>query len=143
MFERFQTRTERRRNRNGRGSLHKNIKKTFISKNKLQKTCKSCCLVKQKKYKFRIREEASVFTPFLHHFYTCRAHPYQYQYFTIPSSVVQQKISLRVCVSLSPIFLLFKANLQGFVGSSSVTLSKERERYLRLVWHQEDGSGSK
>ena len=119
-------------------------KKTFISKNKLQKTCKSCCLVKQKKYKFRIREEASVFTPFLHHFYTCRAHPYQYQYFTIPSSVVQQKISLRVCVSLSPIFLLFKANLQGFVGSSSVTLSKERERYLRLVWHQEGGgSGSK
>ena len=130
-------------------------KKTFISKNKLQKTCKSCCLVKQKKYKFRIREEASVFTPFLHHFYTiftpflhhfytCGAHPYQYQYFTIPSSVVQQKISLRVCVSLSPIFLLFKANLQGFVGSSSVTLSKERERYLRLVWHQEGGgSGSK
>ena len=139
MFERFQTRTERRRNRNGRGSLHKNIKKTFISKNKLQKTCKSCCLVKQKNISFAFVKKPL----FLHHFYTCRAHPYQYQYFTIPSSVVQQKISLRVCVSLSPIFLLFKANLQGFVGSSSVTLSKERERYLRLVWHQEDGSGSK
>ena len=114
MFERFQTRTERRRNRNGRGSLHKNIKKTFISKNKLQKTCKSCCLVKQKNISFAFVKKPL----FLHHFYTIFTRAARIR---ISISILQyllrsyNKKSLfasRLCVSLQFLFSsrqIFKA----------------------------------
>ena len=139
-------------------------KKTFISKNKLQKTCKSCCLVKQKKYKFRIREEASVFTPFLHHFYTIFT-PFLHVrrasvsvsvfYNTFFGRTTKNLSSLRVCVSLSNFYSLQgkSSRLCRFLISYSVKRKREiseismasrrRRQRQQMIENRQDGSASK